>query len=179
MTLLTEKTGTGGTEILKTNVLGRVWTPRDRREALVAEYERSAMSAAEFAKWSGVKYATFTGWVVKVRRVRRGEEGETKAPTVPGAMRWAEAVCAEPDSGKESAVVIHLGGGVRVETRNGRVAAAGCRFELENSTSMGASAWIFSPGHSARTKCGSIFFHGNPSLMEHFCFRECSSQSLT
>ncbi len=47
MTLLTEK---AESEILKTDVLGRVWTPRDRREALVAEYERSAMTAAEFAK---------------------------------------------------------------------------------------------------------------------------------
>ena len=44
MTLLTEK---AETEILKTDVLGRVWTPKDKREALVAEYERSAMSAAE------------------------------------------------------------------------------------------------------------------------------------
>lgn len=120
MTLLTEK---AETEILKTDVLGRVWTPKDKREALVAKYESSSMSAAEFAKWSGVKYATFTGWVVKARRSRRGKEGETKAPTVPGPMRWAEAVCAEPDSGNESAVVIHLGGSVRVEARNGRVAA--------------------------------------------------------
>jgi len=51
MTLLKEK---AEAEILKTDILGRGWTPRDKREAMVAEYERSAMTAAEFAKWSGV-----------------------------------------------------------------------------------------------------------------------------
>ena len=120
MTLLTEK---AETEILKTDVLGRVWTPRDKREALVAEYERSSMSAAEFAKWSGVKYATFTGWVVKARKARRRRESEDKAPAVPSPMRWAEAVCEEPAVVREPAVVIQLSGGVRVEVRDGRVAA--------------------------------------------------------
>jgi transposase len=120
MTLLTEK---AETEILKTDVLGRVWTPRDRREALVAKYESSSMTAAEFAKWSGVKYATFTGWVVKVRKARRQNKTEVGAPLAPEPMSWAEAVCEEPDPGREPAVVIHLGAGVRVEARDGRVAA--------------------------------------------------------
>ena len=120
MTLLTEK---AETEILKTDVLGRVWTPRGKREALVAEYERSSMSAAEFAKWSGVKYATFTGWVLKARKARGRRESEEKAPAVSNAMRWAEAVCEEPAVGGEPAVVIQLSGGVRVEARDGRVAA--------------------------------------------------------
>lgn len=120
MTLLSEK---AETEILKTDVLGRVWTPRDRREALVAEYERSSMSAAEFAKWSGVKYATFTGWVVKVRKARRLMGSEEKAPVVREPMRWAEAVCEASVPGGEPALVIQIGAGVRVEARDGRVAA--------------------------------------------------------
>jgi len=120
MTLLTEK---AETEILKTDVLGRVWTPKDKREALVAEYERSAMSAAEFAKWSGVKYATFTGWVVKVRKARRLSGSGDKAPVVPEPMRWAEAVCEASVPGGEPALVIHIGAGVRVEARDGRVGA--------------------------------------------------------
>ena len=120
MTLLSEK---AETEILKTDVLGRVWTPREKREALVAEYERSAMSAAEFAKWSGVKYATFTGWVVKVRKARRLRGVEDKGPVAAEPMRWAEAVCETTSSGKEPAMVIHFGGGIRVETRDGRSAA--------------------------------------------------------
>lgn len=55
MTLLTENTESDGAELLKTDTLGRVRTPRARREALVAEYERGGMSAVAFAKWSGVK----------------------------------------------------------------------------------------------------------------------------
>lgn len=120
MTLLTEK---AETEILKTDVLGRVWTPRERREALVAEYERSAMSAAEFAKWSGVKYATFTGWVVKVRKARRLRGSGDKAAVVPEPMRWAEAVCEASVPSVEPALVLHIGAEVRVEARDGRVAA--------------------------------------------------------
>lgn len=118
MTLLTEK---AETEILKTDVLGRVWTPRDKREALVGEYERSSMSASAFAKWSGVKPATFAGWVAKVRKAREKSEGETPGTVSP--MRWAEAVCEEPVRAGESPLVVHLGGGIRVEARDGRVAA--------------------------------------------------------
>lgn len=120
MTLVSEK---ADTKILKTDVLGRVWTPRERREELVAEYERSSMSAAEFAKWSGVKYATFTGWVVKVRQGRR--QGGKEAPRVlaPKPMQWAEAVCEAAPKGSEAGVVIHLGDRVRVEVRDGRVGA--------------------------------------------------------
>lgn len=120
MTLLTEK---AETEILKTDVLGRVWTPKDKREALVAKYESSSMSAAEFAKWSGVKYATFTGWVVKVRKARRRNKIGVEAPMAPEPMRWAEAVCEEPARAGESPLVVHLGRGIRVEARDGRVAA--------------------------------------------------------
>jgi transposase len=120
MTLLTEK---AETKILKTDVLGRVWTPREKREELVAEFERSSMSAAEFAKWSGVKYATFTGWVVKVRRARRQAGQEAPRVLAPEPMRWAEAVCEAAPSGTEGGLVIHLGGGIRVEARDGRVAA--------------------------------------------------------
>ena len=122
MTLLTKRTEKDEVEILKTDTLGRVWTPRAKREALVAEYERSSMSAAEFAKWSGVKYATFAAWVAKGRKARRGAAGE-KERAEPGLMRWAEAVVEERPSGATASLVIYLGGAVRVEARDGRVAA--------------------------------------------------------
>jgi hypothetical protein len=38
-------------------------------------------------------------------------------------MRWAEAVCEAVPEGSQAVLVIHLGGGVRVEARDGRVAA--------------------------------------------------------
>lgn len=121
MTLLTDE---AETEILKTDVLGRIWTPKEKRDAMVAEYERSTMSAAEFAKWSGVRYATFTGWVQKARRERRKKAVTPVEATGSGeVMRWAEAVCAEPSGTATSPLTIHLQGGIRVEARDGRLAA--------------------------------------------------------
>lgn len=79
------------------------------------------MSAAEFAKWCGVKYATFAGWVVKERKGRR--QGGKEDPAVLARMSWAEAVCEAAANGSEGGLMIHLGGGIRVEVRNGRVAA--------------------------------------------------------
>ena len=81
------------------------------------------MSAAEFAKWSGVKYGTFTGWVIKVRKARQLAGSEEKAPVAVGPMRWAEALCESGTWGSDAAVVLHFGGGIRVEIRDGRAAA--------------------------------------------------------
>ena len=49
--------------------LGRMRTPRRRREELLAEYERSGLSQAAFARRAGVRYPTFAHWVQKRRRV--------------------------------------------------------------------------------------------------------------
>ena len=48
--------------ILKTDVLGRVRTPRERREHLLDEFERSGLSGQKFAVLAGIKY----------RHLRRG-----------------------------------------------------------------------------------------------------------
>ena len=61
-------------QLLKADTLGRVRTPRQRREALLDEFERSGASASRFAKLSGVKYQTFAGWVQRRRR-QRGAAG--------------------------------------------------------------------------------------------------------
>ena len=37
--------------IIKQDTRGRMRTTRDRREALLAEYDRSAMTGRKFAKW--------------------------------------------------------------------------------------------------------------------------------
>ncbi len=49
--------------ILKTDSLGRVRTPVARKEALLAEYERSGLPASKFARMAGVNYQTFATWV--------------------------------------------------------------------------------------------------------------------
>jgi len=55
-------------QILKRDVLGRVKTPREHREAILKEFDQSGMSGQKFAKWAGIKYTTFITWVQKDRR---------------------------------------------------------------------------------------------------------------
>ena len=50
-------------QIVKVDRIGRIKTPRERREALLAEFDRSGMSGQQFAKWAGIKYGTFITWV--------------------------------------------------------------------------------------------------------------------
>jgi transposase-like protein len=61
--------------------LGRMRTPRSRREELLAEYERSGLSQAAFARRAGVRYPTFAHWVQE----RRSERGGESAPITPAA----------------------------------------------------------------------------------------------
>lgn len=42
------------TTILKRDALGRVTLPRERREALIAEFERSGLKGSEFARAAGI-----------------------------------------------------------------------------------------------------------------------------
>ena len=51
----------GQDQIVKIDRIGRVKTPRERREALLAEFDRSGMSGQSFAKWAGIKHPTLTG----------------------------------------------------------------------------------------------------------------------
>ena len=73
------------TLILKTDVLGRVRMPANRREAILDAFECSGMSGQAFAAQIGVKYPTFATWVQKRRR-ERGQyperEGHTKPPDI-------------------------------------------------------------------------------------------------
>jgi transposase len=60
--------------ILKTDVLGRVRTSRERREHLLDEFERSGLSGQKFAALVGIKYPTFATWAQKRRRQRGSGE---------------------------------------------------------------------------------------------------------
>ncbi len=102
-------------EILKVDTKGRVRVSRQRREALLVEYDRSSMSAAAFAEWVGVKYPTFCWWLQERKRALEKAE-----PTESAGMSWVEAVV-ERDAGKEAAgggrlvIEISQGGGARLE----------------------------------------------------------------
>lgn len=59
----------------------------ERTEALLREYEASGLTQAEFARRSGVKYATFATWV-RTRRLRGGGRGERTVAVKP--VRFAQ-----------------------------------------------------------------------------------------
>src|SRR5208282_1097853 len=112
-------TSTTGLEdgILKKDVLGRVKTPRERREALLAEFERSGMSGQKFAAWAGIKYATFAHW----RQQRRKQQGQASKSPGKNPVRWLEAVVAKNGPAPESApsgtvgIIVQGPGGIRIE----------------------------------------------------------------
>ena len=78
-------------EVLKTDVLGRVHTPRARREALLEEFERSGVSGAAFAALVGVKYPTLAWWIQQRRRNGVAARLATAA-TVPCCLVAVEPV---------------------------------------------------------------------------------------
>jgi transposase-like protein len=98
-------------QLLKTDTRGRVRTPRERREALLDEFERSGASASQFAKLSGVKYQTFAGWVQRRRR-RCGAGGVQRVEGV----RLLEAMVEERTFARGSQTLrVELPGGARIE----------------------------------------------------------------
>ncbi len=49
---------------------GRVRTSKEQRRVLLAEFERSGVSATQFAQRTGLKYSTFAAWVHRYRRTK-------------------------------------------------------------------------------------------------------------
>ena len=95
-------------QVLKVDEAGRVWTPRELRDAVLDEFERSGMPATQFAARLGVKYPTFATWVQKRRRQRKAAVAAMPVPP----LRWVEATVAADVA--ERAVVVELPGGARV-----------------------------------------------------------------
>jgi hypothetical protein len=88
---MTNMSSTGET-ILKTDARGRVHTPKERRERLLDEFERSGLSGAKFAELAGIKYQTFASWAAR----RRKQRGDIQAPAkTADPVQWLEAVITE------------------------------------------------------------------------------------
>jgi hypothetical protein len=109
--------------VLKRDVVGRVKTPKARREQLLDEFERSGLPGLKFAELVGIKYQTFATWAQKRRR-QRGDYAAGKVAGAKKSVQWLEAVLA-PSPGtvvKAGAMflVLHLPGGVRVEISDGK-----------------------------------------------------------
>lgn len=109
-------------ELLRVDAKGRVRVSRERRESLLAEYDRGGMSAKGFAEWAGIKYATFAWWLQERRRARE-RNGEAE----PTAVHWVEAeVAGDGEREVRGGLKIELGCGARMEVadRAGAVLAA-------------------------------------------------------
>ena len=91
---------------------------KEQRRVILAEFERSGVSAAQFAKRTGLKYSTLAGWLQRYRR--------TKPQARARRVRLLEAVVeqAQGAGGQNPAVlVLQLPGGVRLEVADERQAA--------------------------------------------------------
>ncbi|MDD2707989.1 MAG: hypothetical protein PHV34_08270, partial [Verrucomicrobiae bacterium] len=74
MTSTTElaTSGLGSETILKADKRGRVRFTIQQREDLLSQYDQSGISAAAFAKCSGLKYTTLCGWLHRRLSVSAG-----------------------------------------------------------------------------------------------------------
>jgi hypothetical protein len=110
----------GEAEILKQDARGRVRVSAERREALLDEFERSALSGAKFAQLAGIKYPTFANWVQQRRKqgALGGEELKTGGTRMNGPIRLFEAVREGGVGGEplvaESGLCVELPGGSRM-----------------------------------------------------------------
>jgi transposase-like protein len=89
---------------------GRVRTSKEQRCHILAEFERGGVSAAEFAKRSGIKYSTFAGWLQRHRRAK------PKGPSP--IVRLLEAVVERPQGGagsSASSLMVRVAGGTQIE----------------------------------------------------------------
>lgn len=86
---------------------GRVRTSREQRRLILAEFARSGLSAAQFARRTGLKYSTFAVWVQRHRR--------TKRPARKAPVRLLEAVLTS--SAPATVLTVLLPGGARLEVR--------------------------------------------------------------
>lgn len=101
----------GVDEVLKQDERGRVRVSRERREGLLAEFEKSGMSGAKFARLAGLNYQTFIGWV------RRRKALATGSADGSGVVRFLEAVVGSRDEAStcgSGGLQLELPGGTRL-----------------------------------------------------------------
>ena len=137
----------GDEELLKVDCLGRARTPKEKREAILDEFERSGLPGTRFARLHGINYQTFASWIQK-RRKQQGAYA-TKKKTSPNPAAKAEKntfalaeVLLQPSSTPSEknpgkAILIQTSCGARIElTESTQVALAA---ELLNALSRQSS----------------------------------------
>jgi hypothetical protein len=87
---------------------GRVRVAKEQRRLVLGEFERSGISAARFAKLTGIKYSTFAGWLQRQRRTKPKGQART--------VRLLEAVVEQAQGGGgHLPLTLELPGGSQVE----------------------------------------------------------------
>jgi transposase-like protein len=92
---------------------GRVRASKEQRRLILAEFERSGVSAARFAKQTGLKYSTLAGWLQRYRRTK--PQGRARQ------VRLLEAMVEQAQP--SIALLVHLPGGARMEISHSSQAA--------------------------------------------------------
>jgi hypothetical protein len=100
--------------MLPVDARGRVRVSAQRREALLAQYDKSGMTGKRFAAWAGMNYQTLCGWL---QRRRKAVAIQRPAPAETKRLQWVEAVVEEESAQapKRGVLVVHLSGGARME----------------------------------------------------------------
>jgi transposase-like protein len=94
---------------------GRVRVSKEQRQPILTEFERSRVSATQFAKRIGLKYSTLAGWLQRYRRA--------KSRRCARSVRLLEAVVEEAqNSGDKSPLVLELPGGAKVQITDAKQA---------------------------------------------------------
>jgi hypothetical protein len=79
-------------EVIESSKRGYALVSRARREELLGEFERSGMSAPNFAKLVGIKYPTFMGWIYQRRGKQVQHPSQSSVPAKGESGLWFEAV---------------------------------------------------------------------------------------
>ena len=115
-------------QLVKQDSRGRVRYGRERREELLEEFERSGMSAAGFARLSGVHYTTFAGWVHRRKQEAKRDGMAAGVEERRGPIRLLEAMV---DAGEHHG--LSGGGADRGPKARGSV---GLRIELPGGSGL-------------------------------------------
>jgi len=107
----------GDENVLQVDERGHVRVSRQRREALLEEFERSGMSGAKFARLAGIKYPTFMYWLKQRRGSCRGQSdgGLSEAPAVSFVEALIDGSCRIPST---EGLTIELAGGARLRVES-------------------------------------------------------------
>jgi hypothetical protein len=100
--------------MLPVDTRGRVRVSVQRREALLAQFDKSGMTGKRFAAWAGINYQTLCGWL---QRRRKAAAGQGSSGTDSRSLQWVEAVVEgeSTQTPRRGVLVVHLSGGARME----------------------------------------------------------------